>query len=193
MRKYGKEATEAFERFWKAYPDNCPYKTVSAKSNCIKNFAEQRAGWQDAKAYDEKILEAVAAWKKSQDWTRDPKFIHAPGNFIGKRIWMNASEIPPTEEELKKQREEEEAKQRAEYERKRAEVKDERLRKRAELEAQGVDIWKECRELCANFVDGECCYNATLPPPYIGSARPTENCRLYLKRESIAPATNEVV
>lgn len=149
----------AFERFWTAYPNKCPYKTVYSKKNCLKLYAMLRHDAQDARAFDAEVLNSLEnKWKVNDLWTDgDPKHIKAPVNFLANRYW----EIEP------------------EPSKSRDPVHD-FLMKAMEMsraqEMQPSKVWLLCEERCARYADGACSAGIAIAPEMDDPPYPPEQC-----------------
>lgn len=76
-----KKFSPEFEKFWEAYPAECP-----RKQNPSKCFSRWKALKLDKKIYE--ILAAIELWKKHRDWISDGgAFICAPLVFLNQGRW----------------------------------------------------------------------------------------------------------
>jgi hypothetical protein len=73
---------ERFEKFWSAYPSNCPRK--ADKKRCREKWKTIMAHAADPEATFNAIMAGLARWKASEMWSEgDGQFIRAP------LVWLN--------------------------------------------------------------------------------------------------------
>jgi len=152
--------TGVFEKFWSAYP-NCIYKKPNAKARCCALYMQLRGNAPDAAAFDEMVLAALEAWRRSEGWNVDGgRYISAPINFFAKRLW----EIKPTSSDP--------------TDKLTAWLGNVRL----ENFMRDLDAWCLCEERCANFKDGKCTEGQTIPPDKREWPIPPEECHHFVRR-----------
>ena len=170
--KFDEEVKQKFKLFWKEYPQ-CPHKQRCKIPDCLRQYQLQRNEYKEGKeAYDNKVLESLAAWKKFWKSTDiDPQYIPSPLNFIGKRLYTILPDTPTSQGENNQTYQEKvyaQAKHNME----------------AEI-AKGNNPWELCEERCANFVDGKCTANCQIPLNCYEFQRPPEDCKRF---KEIAPS-----
>ena len=133
------EFTLMFDEFWKAYPDNCPYK--ANREQCKIKYAEVLRAESEPRKFHGFVMEALGRWRKSQKWyAENGRFICAPLKWLEEKSW----EIEPA------QRVETEAEQKTE----------------AKPIVPKKTDWRLCIEQCKNCTGNGCLKGVKVPPAH---------------------------
>ena len=133
------EFTLMFDEFWKAYPDNCPYK--ANREQCKMKYVEVLRTESEPRKFHGFVMEALGRWRKSQKWyAENGRFICAPLKWLEEKSW----EIEPA------QRVETEAEQKTE----------------AKPIVPKKTDWQLCIEQCKNCTGNGCLKGVKVPPAY---------------------------
>ena len=80
------EFTLMFDEFWKAYPDNCPYK--ANREQCKMKYAEVLRAESEPRKFHGLVMEALEWWRNSQKWhTENGRYICAPLKWLEDKSW----------------------------------------------------------------------------------------------------------